>query len=96
MAVVLFLFISLIISFFIGSIVEGWRTMATIGAAFGIPALLRWFWWRVNADAEFMAIATGISAAAVPFFYLLFPEERSFNQLYPGCRGRILEIVTIV
>jgi hypothetical protein len=65
MAVVLFLFISLIISVYIGSIEEGWRTIATIGAAFGIPTLLRWFWWRVNADAEFMAIATGISAAAV-------------------------------
>ncbi|MDJ0804550.1 MAG: Na+:solute symporter [Desulfobacterales bacterium] len=65
MAVVLFLFISLIISFYIGSIEEGWRTIATIGAAFGMPTLLRWFWWRVNADAEFMAIATGILAAAI-------------------------------
>ncbi len=65
MAVVLFLFASLITSFYIGSIEEGWRTIATIGAAFGIPTLLRWVWWRVNADAEFMAIATGISAAAV-------------------------------
>ncbi len=64
-AVVLFLFISLIISFYITSIEEGWRTIATIGAAFGIPTLLRWFWWRVNADAEFMAIATGLLAAAV-------------------------------
>ena len=65
LAVVLFLFISLITSFYIGSIEEGWRTIATIGAAFGIPTLLRWFWWRVNADAEFVAIATGILAAAV-------------------------------
>ncbi len=67
-AVVLFLCLSLIISFYIGSIEQGWRTIATIGASFGIPTLLRWFWWRVNADAEFMAIATGISAAAVLAF----------------------------
>ena len=61
MAVVLFVLVSLVISFHIGTIEEGWRAVATIGAAFGIPTLLRWFWWRVNADAECLAIATGIA-----------------------------------
>jgi Na+/proline symporter len=64
MAVVLFLLVSLIISFYIGTIEKGWRAVATIGAAFGIPTLLRWFWWRINADAEFIAIAAGILAGA--------------------------------
>ena len=69
LAVVLFLFISLIISFYIGTIEKGWRAVATIGAAFGIPTVLRWFWWRINADAEFLAIATGISAGAFFAFF---------------------------
>ena len=60
MAVVLFLLISLIVSLYIGTIETGWKVVATIGAAFGIPTLLRWFWWRLNADAEFLAIASGI------------------------------------
>jgi Na+/proline symporter len=69
-AVVLFLLIALIISFHIGTIEKGWRTVATIGAAFGIPTLLRWFWWRLNADAEFLAIAAGILAGSfLAFFY---------------------------
>jgi Na+/proline symporter len=70
-AVVLFLLISLLTSFFIGTIETGWRAVATIGAAFGIPTLLRWFWWRLNALAEFIAIAAGISAGA---FFALFTD----------------------
>jgi Na+/proline symporter len=69
MAVVVFLLISLIISFHIGKIETGWRAVATIGAAFGIPTILRWFWWRLNADAEFLAIASGILTASVLAFF---------------------------
>ena len=69
MAVVLFLLVSLIISFYIGTIETGWRAVATIGAAFGIPTILRWFWWRLNADAEFLAIAAGILAGAFFAFF---------------------------
>ena len=69
MAVVVFLLISLIISFHIGTIETGWRAVATIGAAFGIPTILRWFWWRLNADAEFLAIASGILAASFFAFF---------------------------
>jgi len=59
----------LIISFYIGSIEKGWRAVATIGAAFGIPTLSRWFWWRLNADAEFLAIAAGILAGTFFAFF---------------------------
>ena len=69
LAVFLFLLISLTISFYIGTIEKGWRAIATIGAAFGIPTLMRWFWWRLNADAEFMAIAVGIIAGSVFAFF---------------------------
>jgi Na+/proline symporter len=69
MAVVFFLFISLIISFYIGTIEKGWKAVATIGTAFGIPTLLRWFWWRLNADAEFLAIAAGILAGSFFAFF---------------------------
>ncbi len=68
-AVVLLLLIALVISYFIGSIESGWRAVATIGAAFGTPTLLRWFWWRVNADAEFLAIAAGIFAGGYFSFF---------------------------
>jgi Na+/proline symporter len=69
LAVVLFLLISLIVSFYIGTIETGWRAIATIGAAFGIPTIMRWFWWRLNADAEFLAIAAGILAGSFFAFF---------------------------
>jgi len=69
LAVVLFLLISLTISFYIGSIEKGWRAVATIGAAFGVPTIMRWFWWRLNADAEFLAIAAGILAGSFFAFF---------------------------
>ena len=68
-AVVLFLLIALIISTYIGSIESGWRAVATVGAAFGTPTLLRWFWWRINADAELLAIASGILAGGFFAFF---------------------------
>jgi Na+/proline symporter len=71
LAVVLFLLISLTISFYIGTIEAGWRAIATIGAAFGIPTIMRWFWWRLNADAEFLAIAAGILAGT---FFAVFTD----------------------
>jgi Na+/proline symporter len=70
-ALVLFLSISLLISLFIGTIETGWRAVATIGAAFGTPTLLRWFWWKLNADAEILAIVTGLTAGA---FLALFTD----------------------
>jgi hypothetical protein len=69
LSVFFLLLISLTISFYLGSIEKGWRAIATIGAAFGIPTLMRWFWWRLNADAEFLAIAVGIIAGSVFAFF---------------------------
>ncbi len=71
LAVLMFLLFSLVISYYISTIEAGWRAVATIGAAFGIPTILRWFWWRLNAEAEFIAIAAGISAGA---FFAFFTE----------------------
>jgi Na+/proline symporter len=68
-AVVLFLLVALIISTYISSIESGWRAVATIGAAFGTPTLLRWFWWRINQDAELLAISAGIFAGGFFAFF---------------------------
>ena len=83
MAVVFFLLVSLVISFYIGTIEKGWRAVATIGAAFGIPTLLRWFWWRLNADAEFLAIAAGILAGS--FFAFFTDITYEFRLILTSC-----------
>ena len=58
----------------ISSIEGAWRFFIALGAGLGLPAMLRWVWWRVNAWTEIvgMTVAT-ITAFAV---YALFPDAR--------------------
>jgi SSS family solute:Na+ symporter len=48
----------------IGSVEKAWKFVAALGSGMGLPVLLRWVWWRVNAQAE-MAGALGSFAVAV-------------------------------
>jgi len=36
----------------IGSVEQAWKFVAALGAGLGLPVLLRWLWWRTNAQAE--------------------------------------------
>ena len=103
-AVILFLVIALIISLYIGTIEKGWRAVATIGAAFGTPTLLRWFWWRLNAEAEFAAITAGILAGGILAFFtdisyefrLILTTSSSFLGVIAGVYwGKPVEAATI-
>jgi solute:Na+ symporter, SSS family len=58
---------------------RAWRTSLLLGAGMGIPLVLRWLWWRVNAWAEIAAIAASlVMATAIIFFDLpRFPAGAS-------------------
>ncbi|MDP6931729.1 MAG: Na+:solute symporter [Myxococcota bacterium] len=40
------------------SIVEVWLFLITLGSGLGSVAVMRWLWWRVNAQAELVALAS--------------------------------------
>ncbi|MFT7623586.1 MAG: SSS family solute:Na+ symporter [Myxococcota bacterium] len=43
------------------SIKTGWEIAIAFGAGAGAPTLLRWFWWRITAEAEIAALlASGV------------------------------------
>lgn len=42
----------------IDSVERAWKFVAALGSGMGLPVLLRWLWWRINAPAE-MAGALG-------------------------------------
>ena len=60
-AVILFVLLAIVVSARIDTIAQAWKWMATLGAALGLPTLLRWLWWRVNASGEIGAMLAGLS-----------------------------------
>lgn len=60
---IIILVISLIVMNHLGSIQEAWQLSLLLGAGMGIPLILRWLWWRMNAWAEISAICASIVAA---------------------------------
>jgi Na+/proline symporter len=63
LAVLGFVVAAVLVSFRIGAIADAWRAVGSFGAALGIPTILRWLWWRVNASAELGGMVLGLLAA---------------------------------
>lgn len=64
LAVLGLVFAAVLVSFRIGAIADAWRAVGSFGAALGVPTILRWLWWRVNAAGELAGLAFGLIAAA--------------------------------
>ena len=55
-------------AFSIERISAAWELTAEMGAGIGAVLILRWFWWRINAVSEIVALASSLLLA---FFFLL-------------------------
>ncbi len=73
-AVVLISLMALVVSAQISSIEKAWKFFVALGAGLGLPAMLRWIWWRVNAWTEIAGMSVATGAAVV--LYPLFPDTR--------------------
>ena len=47
-----FAVMALVVANQIGSVEQAWKFVAALGSGLGLPVLLRWLWWRTNAQAE--------------------------------------------
>ncbi|NQZ02231.1 MAG: Na+:solute symporter [Bdellovibrionales bacterium] len=63
LGIVFFTLAGVFVSFQIETIEQAWKIVAAIGASMGLPTILRWVWWRVNAMGEFTALSVGLTAA---------------------------------
>jgi len=52
LASILFALLALVAASQIGSVEQAWKFVAALGSGLGLPVLLRWLWWRTNAQAE--------------------------------------------
>jgi Na+/proline symporter len=74
-AVLLFVAVAIGVSFQISTIEQAWKWIAMLGASLGLPTLLRWLWWRVNATGEIVAMLSGMITGVVLVLLTDLPYE---------------------
>ncbi|MEX2282883.1 MAG: sodium:solute symporter family protein [Gemmatimonadota bacterium] len=78
-AVVLVSLLAILIAARITSIEKAWRLFVALGAGLGLPAILRWLWWRINAWTEIAGMVVASLSALV--LYRMFPDARDEHLL---------------
>ena len=62
-----------------GSIEGGWKIVIVMGAGSGLVILMRWFWWRITAEVELVAVTTSIVLTC--FIYIYDPSMPYLIQM---------------
>ncbi len=75
LAVLVFVALAILVSFQIQTIEQAWKWIAMLGAALGLPTILRWLWWRVNATGEMIAMFSGMIAGSALAIWSPLPYE---------------------
>ncbi len=74
----------------LGGVDEGFEALLKVGAGTGLIYILRWFWWRVNAMAEIVAMAVSFPLAAGMFLY-----DKAYPGVLPPDWAQFLIIVVV-
>jgi solute:Na+ symporter, SSS family len=82
-ATMLLMFLSAVVTFFMGSIADAWKFIIALGAGTGLVYLLRWFWWRINAWSEVAAmVAAFVTSLTMQFgFHLNETDPKQFAYI---------------
>ncbi|PON16065.1 hypothetical protein C2W62_20465 [Candidatus Entotheonella serta] len=75
LAVLVFVVIAILVSFQIQTIEQAWKWIAMLGAALGLPTILRWLWWCVNATGEIAAMCSGMMTGSALALWSPLPYE---------------------
>ncbi|MBD3393805.1 MAG: hypothetical protein GF418_16875 [Chitinivibrionales bacterium] len=86
---VLMLAIAVVFAYNMESVGSAWYYMAMLTAGYGIIAVVRWFWWRINAWSEISALATSAvgSTLLAPRFAQLCGYWDAIRDI--GWRGQV-------
>jgi hypothetical protein len=52
--------LALVVMQFLSSVEQGWRILLGMGAGTGLVLILRWYWWRINAWSELVAMGASL------------------------------------
>lgn len=61
------------------SVDDAWKMLAALGAGTGLVFMLRWFWWRINAYSEIVAMLASLG-------YFIALNNQSVSSLFFGDR----------
>jgi hypothetical protein len=57
--------IAIVIAYYLESVQKAWYYLAMLTSGYGFVLIVRWFWWRVNAWSEIVAlVASGLGTLA--------------------------------
>lgn len=75
-----------VLTLFLHSIAGAWKVLLALGSGTGLVLILRWYWWRVNAWSEIVAMAASLVASLVLLYGVgLDPDQpRQFAYLMLG------------
>ncbi len=75
-----------VLTLFMDSIAGAWKIMLALGSGTGLVLILRWYWWRINAWSEIVAMAASFVASMFLLYVVgLDPDDpRSFAFLMLG------------
>jgi Na+/proline symporter len=59
-ATAVLMLLALVVMQFLSSVEQGWRILLGIGAGTGLVLILRWYWWRINAWSELVAMGASL------------------------------------
>ena len=68
---------------FLESAIQGFNILLSVGAGTGLLFLLRWFWWRINAVSEIVAMVVSFLAASY-FQFADLPGWSPYLKLISG------------
>jgi solute:Na+ symporter, SSS family len=66
---VLLMILAAVLALQLSSVLEGFQLLLKVGAGTGLIYILRWFWWRINALAEIVAMAVSFLLAGGFFLH---------------------------
>ncbi len=71
------------------SVDDAWKILAALGAGTGLVFMLRWFWWRINAYSEIVAMIASLT------YFLLLNHDAITESVFGG-RSLLLEEKTAI
>ena len=71
------------------SVDDAWKILAALGAGTGLVFMLRWFWWRINAYSEIVAMIASLT------YFLLLNHDAITESVFGG-RNLLLEEKTAI